>query len=44
MHCIALRFVERNNKNTRHESTSNKMTSDDDNTNTIETNENTIVL
>ena len=40
----ALRFVERNNRNTRHESTSNKMTNDDDNTNTIETNENTIVL
>lgn len=40
----ALRFVERNNRNTRHESTSNKMTNDHDNTNTIETNENTIVL
>ena len=32
------------NRNTRLESTSNKMTNDDDNTNTIETNENTIVL
>ena len=38
----ALKFVERNNRNTRKESTSNKMTNDNDKT--IETNENTIVL
>ena len=38
----ALKFVERNNGNTKKESTSNKMTNDNDKT--IETNENTIVL
>jgi hypothetical protein len=37
----ALKFERNKNKK---ESTSNKMTNDDDNTNTIETNENTIVL